>query len=105
MGLSATTKLFAVEKPGPAVDVFRYLGVSFGFAVIREESARIQSHAYVRRHPEDHRAPLACHRRAGQGPGPGATQAARLLQGKHKASYTPFIDTGDHVVIVNVAAV
>ena len=24
-----------------------------------------------------------------------ATLAARLLQGKHKASYTPFIDTGD----------
>lgn len=30
-----------------------------------------------------------------------ATTAARLLQGKHKATYTPFIDTGDHVVIVN----
>ncbi|MFP5379659.1 MAG: 50S ribosomal protein L13 [Vicinamibacteria bacterium] len=30
-----------------------------------------------------------------------ATEAARLLQGKHKASYTTFIDTGDHVVIVN----
>jgi len=30
-----------------------------------------------------------------------ATTAARLLQGKHKASYTPFLDTGDHVVIVN----
>lgn len=30
-----------------------------------------------------------------------ATDAARLLQGKHKATYTPFIDTGDHVVIVN----
>jgi large subunit ribosomal protein L13 len=34
-----------------------------------------------------------------------ATQAVRLLQGKHKASYTPFIDTGDHVVIVNAALV
>jgi len=34
-----------------------------------------------------------------------ATQAARLLQGKHKATYTPFIDTGDHVVIVNAARV
>ena len=34
-----------------------------------------------------------------------ATSAAKLLQGKHKASYTPFIDTGDHVVIVNVAQV
>lgn len=34
-----------------------------------------------------------------------ATAAAKLLQGKHKAVYTPFIDTGDHVVIVNAAKV
>ena len=34
-----------------------------------------------------------------------ATRAARILQGKHKASYTPFIDTGDHVVVVNAATV
>ena len=34
-----------------------------------------------------------------------ATLAARLLQGKHKAIYTPFIDTGDHVVIVNATQV
>ena len=34
-----------------------------------------------------------------------ATEAARLLQGKHKASYTPFIDTGDHVVIINAGKV
>jgi len=34
-----------------------------------------------------------------------ATVAARLLQGKHKASYTPFIDTGDHVVVINAAKV
>lgn len=34
-----------------------------------------------------------------------ATRAARLLQGKHKAIYTPFIDTGDHVVIVNASKV
>ncbi|MGE5360841.1 MAG: 50S ribosomal protein L13 [Bacteroidales bacterium] len=34
-----------------------------------------------------------------------ATVAARLLQGKNKAIYTPFIDTGDHVVIVNAAQV
>src|SRR3954470_20310632 len=32
-----------------------------------------------------------------------ATLAARLLQGKHKPIYTPFIDTGDHVVVVNAA--
>ena len=34
-----------------------------------------------------------------------ATSAGRLLQGKHKPSYTPFIDMGDHVVIVNAAQV
>jgi large subunit ribosomal protein L13 len=34
-----------------------------------------------------------------------ASTAAKLLQGKHKASYTPFIDTGDHVVVVNAAKV
>ncbi|HXG88406.1 MAG TPA: 50S ribosomal protein L13 [Vicinamibacterales bacterium] len=34
-----------------------------------------------------------------------ATVASRLLQGKHKATYTPFIDTGDHVVVVNAAVV
>ena len=34
-----------------------------------------------------------------------ATVAARLLQGKHKPSYTPFLDTGDHVVVVNAARV
>ncbi|MCW5980741.1 MAG: 50S ribosomal protein L13 [Bryobacteraceae bacterium] len=30
-----------------------------------------------------------------------ASKAARLLMGKHKAIYTPFLDTGDHVIIVN----
>lgn len=34
-----------------------------------------------------------------------ATSAGRLLQGKHKPSYTPFIDMGDHVVIVNAAQI
>jgi large subunit ribosomal protein L13 len=34
-----------------------------------------------------------------------ATVAARLLQGKHKPTYTPFIDTGDHVVVINAAKV
>ena len=34
-----------------------------------------------------------------------ATVAARLLQGKHKPSYTPFLDLGDHVVVVNAAKV
>ena len=34
-----------------------------------------------------------------------ATTAARLLMGKHKPSYTPFLDTGDHVIVVNAAKV
>jgi large subunit ribosomal protein L13 len=34
-----------------------------------------------------------------------ATLASRLLQGKHKPIYTPYIDTGDHVVIINAASV
>jgi large subunit ribosomal protein L13 len=34
-----------------------------------------------------------------------ATAASRLLQGKHKAQYTPFLDTGDHVVVVNAGKV
>jgi len=34
-----------------------------------------------------------------------ATIAAKLLQGKHKAIYTPFLDTGDHVIVTNAAKV
>ena len=34
-----------------------------------------------------------------------ATVAARLLQGKHRPQYTTFIDTGDHVIVVNAAQV
>ncbi len=30
-----------------------------------------------------------------------ATEVANLLRGKHKPTYTPHIDTGDHVVIIN----
>lgn len=32
-----------------------------------------------------------------------ATRAAMLLMGKHKPTYAPSIDTGDHVIIVNAA--
>jgi large subunit ribosomal protein L13 len=32
-----------------------------------------------------------------------ASLAAKLLQGKHKAIYTPYIDTGDHVIVLNAA--
>ena len=34
-----------------------------------------------------------------------ATAAARLLQGKHKTTYTPFMDVGDYVVVVNAVKV
>ena len=34
-----------------------------------------------------------------------ATQAARLLQGKHRPTWTPSLDQGDFVVIVNAARV
>jgi large subunit ribosomal protein L13 len=34
-----------------------------------------------------------------------ASRAARLLMGKHRPTYTPFIDTGDHVVVVNASRV
>ena len=34
-----------------------------------------------------------------------ATKASRLLQGKHKTIWSPFLDHGDHVVIVNAAKV
>jgi len=30
-----------------------------------------------------------------------ATQVARMLIGKDKASYTPYLDCGDHVVVIN----
>jgi large subunit ribosomal protein L13 len=34
-----------------------------------------------------------------------ATRAARLITGKEKTYYTPFLDTGDHVIIINAAKV
>lgn len=30
-----------------------------------------------------------------------ATEVARVLRGKHKPSFAPHLDTGDHVIIVN----
>ena len=30
-----------------------------------------------------------------------ATEVAKLLRGKHKAIYTPHVDTGDYVIVVN----
>lgn len=34
-----------------------------------------------------------------------AVKAAVLLRGKHKTNYTPNVDCGDHVVIINAAKV
>jgi large subunit ribosomal protein L13 len=34
-----------------------------------------------------------------------ATTAVRLLAGKHKPVYTPFLDMGDHVIVINAAKV
>jgi large subunit ribosomal protein L13 len=34
-----------------------------------------------------------------------ATEAARLLRGKHKPQFTPHLDTGDFVVVVNAEKV
>ena len=42
---------------------------------------------------------------SGQVLGRVASRAARLLQGKHKATWAPFLDNGDHVVIINAATV
>jgi len=32
-----------------------------------------------------------------------ATEIARILRGKHKPVYTPHLDMGDHVVVINAA--
>ena len=40
---------------------------------------------------------------AGKPLGRVAAQAAVLLRGKHKVDYTPHVDCGDHVIIINCA--
>jgi len=42
---------------------------------------------------------------AGKPLGRLATEAARILRGKHKPIYTPHIDTGDHVIVINAEKV
>src|SRR5690606_17883592 len=37
----------------------------------------------------------------GQTLGRMASEVAAILRGKHKPTYTPHVDTGDHVIIVN----
>ncbi|NDH92793.1 MAG: 50S ribosomal protein L13, partial [Actinobacteria bacterium] len=34
-----------------------------------------------------------------------STEIATLLRGKHKPTYTPSIDTGDHVIVINASKV
>ena len=41
----------------------------------------------------------------GQTLGRLATEVARRLRGKHKTEYTPHVDTGDYIVIVNAEKV
>ena len=38
---------------------------------------------------------------AGKPLGRVAAEAAKLLRGKHKVTYTPHVDCGDHVIIIN----
>jgi large subunit ribosomal protein L13 len=42
---------------------------------------------------------------AGRTLGRLATQVAGVLKGKHKPMYTPSMDTGDHVIVINAAKV
>jgi large subunit ribosomal protein L13 len=41
----------------------------------------------------------------GQTLGRLASQVARVLEGKHKPTYTPNLDTGDHVIVLNAKKV
>lgn len=41
----------------------------------------------------------------GQPLGRLATEVARILRGKHKPIYTPHLDTGDHVIVINSSKV
>ena len=41
----------------------------------------------------------------GQTLGRLASQVARVLMGKENPKYTPFLDTGDHVIVINAAKV
>ncbi len=55
--------------------------------------------------PEDIRRSWYIIDAAGRPLGRVATEAARILRGKHKPEFTPHIDTGDHVIIINASEV
>jgi large subunit ribosomal protein L13 len=42
---------------------------------------------------------------SGQALGRVASQVARVLMGKENPKYTPFLDTGDHVIVINAEKV
>ncbi len=42
---------------------------------------------------------------AGKPLGRLAAEVARLLRGKHKVTFTPHVDTGDHVIVINAGQV
>ena len=41
----------------------------------------------------------------GQTLGRLASEVASILRGKHKPTYTPHVDTGDHVIIINASEI
>ena len=41
----------------------------------------------------------------GQTLGRLASEVASILRGKHKPTYTPHVDTGDHVIIINASTI
>lgn len=41
----------------------------------------------------------------GQTLGRLASEVAKVLRGKHKAIYTPHVDTGDHVIVINASKI
>jgi len=52
-------------------------------------------------HPEKVRRDWFVVDASGKTPGRLATQLAFRLRGKHKPQYTPHVDTGDHIVVIN----
>ena len=40
---------------------------------------------------------------AGKAVGRVAAEVAKVLRGKHKPSFTPHMDTGDHVIVINAS--
>ena len=51
--------------------------------------------------PEDIRRDWYVVNASGKTLGRLATEIARRLRGKHKAEYTPHMDTGDYIVVIN----